>query len=85
VLRFLELAFAKGSQSGSETDSDGLPVAEALVLFDSTSKKVLDAAQEIFLNHEAEIRPEIEARLPRYKKAASLAAQQLIARWNARA
>jgi hypothetical protein len=80
VLRLLELAFPKDSEAGS----NGLPVTEALVLFDSTSKKVLDAAQEIFFDHEAEIRPEIEARLPKYKKAASLAAQQLVARWNAR-
>jgi hypothetical protein len=85
LLHFLEAAFARDNQSESEIVSGGFPITEALVLLDSTSKKVLDAAQEIFLNHEAEIRPEIEARLPKFKKAASLAAQQLIAKWNARA
>jgi hypothetical protein len=74
VLSLAEAAFAEG----------GFPAAEALVLLNSSSKKVLDAAQIIFFNHEAEVRAEIEARLPKLKKAASLAAAQLIARWNAR-
>jgi hypothetical protein len=78
ILWFVGAAFAEASSS--ET---GFPVSEALVLLNSGNKKVLNAAQELFFDHEAEIRPEIEARLPKLKKAASLAAQQLITKWNA--
>jgi predicted DNA-binding WGR domain protein len=36
------------------------------------------------LNHEDEVRTELEAKLPKLKKDASEAAQRLIARWNAK-
>jgi hypothetical protein len=57
---------------------------DALILFGAKSKRVFKILEEILLDREDEVRAELEARLPKFKKDASETAQRLLILWNAK-
>jgi hypothetical protein len=76
---WVKAVFAPGASGEA-----GLPITDALILFGAKSKRVFQVLEELLVNREAEVRAELEKRLPTYKKDASETAQRLIARWNAK-
>jgi hypothetical protein len=71
---WIEAVFAPG----------GLPPKIALGVLNAKSKKALNSLSAVLLNHEDEVRTELEQMAPKLKKDAALIVQQLIAQWNAR-